>query len=628
MKFNLFAAWIASCGILLSSESVAAQENVHASHAHPIFAGPIVISALDPTLAKSPAATGDPQTTQSQPAQTSPQVDPQQAQQPIQPYTPPVSPIRALGGLGSTYIPLDSWMYPELLRLYSLGYLDTTFLGLRPWTRKSVAHMLEQTAGQLTDAPENDEALEIYLAVERELARDQEGPGARKSGTVELDSVYTRMMGISGLPLRDSFHLGQTIVNDYGRPYQEGFNNSTGVSARTEVGRFSFYARGEYQYSPSAAGLSDSLVQTLAAVDSIAYVRNPALFALGPLPAQNNFRLMEGYISAHAAGHEISFGKSDAWLGPAFGGGMAWSNNAENLYSFRINRIEPLKIPLLWHVLGPLRYDFFVGSLKGHTYPNSPWAHAEKFSFKPTSNFEFGFERTVIWGGKGHAPITIHTFLKSFLSISDTTTAVKYSREDPGARFSAFDFSYRLPFVRKYFTFYADSETHDDVTPISAPRRAAIRTGLYLSQFPGLRKLDLRAEGAFTDPAVKPSFHGQNEYFETIQRNGYTNKGFITGDWLGRESKGGQAWLTYHLSGNEWLQVSYRNAKAAKDFIPGGTTQNLFTASAVKRIGKDIEVNAWVQYERWKIPIYKPGARSDTTATAQITWYPRKLRSY
>ena len=27
--------------------------------------------------------------------------------------------------------------------------------------------------------------------------------------------------GIAGTPLNDSFYLGQTIVNDYGRPYQE-----------------------------------------------------------------------------------------------------------------------------------------------------------------------------------------------------------------------------------------------------------------------------------------------------------------------------------------------------------------------------------------------------------------------
>ncbi len=121
------------------------------------------------------------------------------------------------------------------------------------------------------------------------------------------------------------------------------------------------------------------------------------------------------------------------------GGGLAWSNNAENIYSFRINRVEPLYIPFVSRFLGPVRYDFFYGSLKGHTYPNNDWVHSEMFSFKPTSNFEFGFQRTVIFGGKGHEPVTLHTFLKGFFDISDTTGAEKISRDDPGARYTVFD---------------------------------------------------------------------------------------------------------------------------------------------------------------------------------------------
>src|ERR1017187_8666189 len=36
-----------------------------------------------------------------------------------------------------TYVPVDSWVYPALDRLHGLGYLDTAFLGIRPWTRRS-----------------------------------------------------------------------------------------------------------------------------------------------------------------------------------------------------------------------------------------------------------------------------------------------------------------------------------------------------------------------------------------------------------------------------------------------------------------------------------------------------------
>ncbi len=530
--------------------------------------------------------------------------------------------------MGSTYIPLDSWMYPELMRLYSLGYLDTAVLGMRPWTRLSVAHMLEHS-GNAIYAGGNDEALDIYRAVRRELATDLDSPIDQPRGHAELESVYTRFLGISGTPLRDSYHVGQTIINDYGRPYAEGFNNVSGLSTRAEAGRFSLYVRGEYQHAPAYTPYSADVANTLSTIDEVPFVPNNSTIPYGKLTdSVNAIRVLEANASVLLASHEISFGKSDEWFGPGLGGGMGYSNNAEDIYSFRINRVEPLYIPYLSKVLGPVRYDFLIGSLKGHNDPNRPFTHSEGFSFKPTGNFEFGFQRTIVWGGKGHEPVTLHTFLKGFFDFNDTSFAEKVGRDDPGARFSAFNFTYRLPYVRNWLTFYVDSESHDDVTPISAPRRAAIRPGIYLSQFPGARKLDLRVEAASTDPPTGRSIHGSFMYWEAIQKQAYTNKGFVFGDWIGRESKGGQAWLTYHLSGNEWLQVNYRNAKAAKDFIPGGTTQNDYTFQAVKRLGKDVELNAWLQYESWKAPLIRTGGQSDTSTAVGITWYPRNTARY
>jgi hypothetical protein len=344
---------------------------------------------------------------------------------------------------------------------------------------------------------------------------------------------------------------------------------------------------------------------------------------------------MEAYVSAHYLDHEISFGKQDDWLGPGLGAGMAYSNNAENIYSFRINRVEPLHVPGLSYITGPFRYEFLVGSLKGHTFPEDPWVHVEKVSFRPTENLEFGFERTVIWGGKNHVPITLHTFLRSFFSLTAPQPNTKYSSADPGARFSAFDFSYRLPFVRKWLTFYTDSEAHDEVSPADAPRRSSYRPGLYLSHFPGVSKLDLRVEAANTDPSTSDSQGGRFEYWEGIQRQGYTNNGQLFGDWIGREDKGGQAWLTYHLSGNEWIEVGARHQKAAKDFIPGGTTLNDINFKVVKRFGKDFELNGNFAYERWLAPIYPTGTatrpasqQTVTTTTIQLTWFPKDKISF
>ena len=494
-----------------------------------------------------------------------------------------------------------------------------------------------------------------------ELHPDISGPCGMFKGHTRVESVYSISRGISGTPLHDSFHLGQTIINDYGRPYENGFNNYTGASGYASAGRFLLYVRGEFQGAPSATGYSPALARALSSVDGIPFIDpntgqpyHQSTIPLGPIGAATQGRFLEAYVSVHILNHEISLGKQDDWLGPGLGGGFAYSNNAENFYSFRINRIEPLHVPGLSRLTGPFRYEFLIGGLHGHTYvpnpaypgpnqpnvitPGDPWMHLEKVSFRPTENLEFGFQRSAIWGGQGHGPITLHTFLKSFFSFASPPSAEKLGRDDPGARFGAFDFSYRLPFVRRWLTLYSDGEVHDDVSPIDAPRRAAWRPGLYLSHVPGLPKLDVRGEAVWTDPPVSTSGGGRFMYFESIQRQGYTNNGQILGDWIGREAKGGQGWITYHFSGNEWIQVGLRNGKAAKDFIPGSTTQinpatgglieggttiNDLNLQAVKRIGKDFEINGSFTLERWKAPVYLPGEQTVTATTIRLTWYPK-----
>ncbi len=581
------------------------------------------------------------------------------------------SPVCEPSKLDSPYIPVDSWIYPAIMRLYGLGYVDTVYLGMRPWTRASVEHMLEQAGARIEDAQDyvnktTDEAEEIYQAINHDLHPDTVGPCGTFKGLARFESAYTISPIISGTPLHDSFHMGQSIVNNYGRPYDTGFNNYTGASGYAAAGRFLVYVRGEIQHAPSGLGYSPAIAQVFSEVDGtidgaehqLTYYPQTTI-PLGPTDSITRGRLLEAYVSTHIYNHEIALGKQDYWLGPGLGGGFAYSDNAENFYSFSINRMEPLHIPWLSYITGPFRYEFAIGGLHGHTYipnpnypgpgqpnvnnPGDPWMHFEKVSFKPTPNLEFGFERSAIWGGEGHGPITLHTFLKSFFSLASPPPEEKLGRDDPGARFASFDFSWRLPWLRNWLTLYADGEVHDDVSPIDAPRRAGWRPGLYLSHVPGATKLDIRTEATYTDPPVSSSQGGRFMYWEAIQRQGYTNNGQIMGDWIGREGKGGQAWITYHLSGNEWIQGSYRNQKVAKDFIHGSTTQidpttgglveggttlNDFGFQAVKRFRKDLEIKGSFVLEHWKAPIYGPGQQTVTATTINVTWYPDRKVSF
>ena len=530
---------------------------------------------------------------------------------------------------GSTYVPMDSWMYPALDRLHSLGYLDTAYFGIRPWTRLAILHMLQESSDRIDSDSDNDEARAIYLALRKELQADLDNSTELNHPRAQLESVYSNFRGITGEPLRDSYHLGESITNDYGRPYEEGFNDYSGFSARAEAGRFTLYYRGEYQYAPSATGYPPALFTYLSqSLDDIPTDGNPKQDTIpyGMIASASQASVLEAAVSFHLLNHEVSLGKTDHWLGPARGSSMMWGNNAENIYNFQIDRVEPLWVPGLSRLTGKFRYDFYVGGLRGHTAPNQPWVHVEKISFKPSVNMEIGFSRMVIWGGLGHEPVNVHTFLRSFFSVAAPNFKTKNSDRDPGARFSSADFEYRLPGLRNWLTIYTDSVIHDNVSPVVAPWSDGLRPGIYLSRFPGMQHLDLRVEAATTDPGQvgKRDTLGRWLYWEEIQRQGPTNQGVMLGDNIGRQDKGGQAWLTYHLSPQEEIQFSYRNVKASNAFIPGGTTQNEFQGEVRKRLGRDIELLGTVQYEGWKAPLYKYGPQSDTAIAAQITWFPRE----
>ncbi|HEV2620167.1 MAG TPA: hypothetical protein VGU23_09555, partial [Acidobacteriaceae bacterium] len=71
------------------------------------------------------------------------------------------------------YLPLDSWVYPALDRLHGLGYLDTAFLGIRPWTRRSIQRMIADAA-QESGIEKNLQALELLASLRREFGGEDD----------------------------------------------------------------------------------------------------------------------------------------------------------------------------------------------------------------------------------------------------------------------------------------------------------------------------------------------------------------------------------------------------------------------------------------------------------------------
>jgi len=529
--------------------------------------------------------------------------------------------------LASTYVPLDSWIYPAIERLAVGRYVPMPFMGLRPWTRMNCSRMLaalnERLQGNL-ELPHDIDA--IRQSLNAEFSDELSALEGKPYESIRLDTVYSRITGIAGTPLNDN-NLGQTLINNYGRPYQEGFNNYTGFTARADDGRVSYYVSGEYQHSPSTPAYP------LSARLAIASVNLEPLQPATPFAEINQFRLLDAYVSTKLLGQDISIGKQSLDWGPSESGSMILSNNAEPFWMLRINQTEPLYIPGVSKVFGPFRLDNFFGKLSGHDqFPVGPYIYGNKLSFKPFAKYSYGmgghhpfqgieisFARTNVFAGENHVPLTFGSFWNSFTSFGSVPVEVKFSRNDPGARFASFDFSWQLwPWIN----IYIDMFTHDEITPLAAPRRAALNPGLYFARLPGLPKFDLRLEGVTTDRFVSPATGAFFYYWEAVYQNLYLNNGNLFGSWIGREANGYQVWSTYHLGPKTSLQLAYRNVKIAKGYIPQGSTQQIANFSAVLRPRAEVEFKGFLQYESWLEPVLASSRQRDVTASLQFTWWP------
>lgn len=533
---------------------------------------------------------------------------------------------------GSPYVPLDSWMYPALDRLAAMGLIDSGFAGMRPWTRSECARLLSEAEEDLTETGEPDsEAQKLVSLLEKELRPETELEGEADRGSFRLESVYSRTEHISGTPLTDGYDFAQTQMNDFGRPFGEGWNSVNGFSAYATYGRWVVYARGEVQTAPSRAAFSLPMRQVIAAVDDLPLPPGT------PQAAVYQTALLDTYVGLMLSNWQVSFGRQSLSWGPGDGGSLTLSTNAQPIDMFRIDRTTPLKLPGILGWLGPVRTEFFLGRLAGYEFifsplglvgqwgqalPDQPFIHGQNVSFKPTRNFEFGFYRTTIFGGEGY-PFTTHSLIASLF---DTGNAAAGAADKPGKRTSGLDVSYRLPWLRHWATIYADGLTYDEFSPIAYPTWSAWHSGLYFSHLPKVSKLDLRIEGVYTDV---PKRGGANEpgtfYFNGTWRSGYTNNGNILGSWVGRGGQGAQAWSNYWLGPRNRLQVNFRHQKVSQEFIPGGGTLTDFGVRSDYSVRSDLTLSVSLQRERWLFPAIQPNISRNTAASIQILFEPQRL---
>lgn len=526
---------------------------------------------------------------------------------------------------GSTYVSLDSWIYPAFDRLAALGYAPTAFMGLRPWTRQECARLVEEADELLhREAQEAEEARLIQRDLAREFAPERGILAGGRNRGLQLESVYTRFTGIAGEPLTDGFHFGQSIVNDYGRPYQEGFNNVTGFIARAQEGPFSVYVQGEYQHTPGAPGFSQPVRDFIAEADQLPV--QPA----HTIPGADRFRPLDTYVGYNFNNLQITFGNQSLWWGPGNAGPTIFSNNAPPIPMLRISRTVPTMLPWIFRYLGPIRTEFFVGKLLEYSSPRRAWIHGQKLLLKPTPDLEIGLSRTAVFAGEG-TPLTPRLFYDTLFSLSALSSG------NAGDRRVSVDFRYRLPGLKPWgVVFYYDSLNDDDDTvfegffgSFEGGRRALHAPGIYVARLPGMSKLDFRAEYlrtpkrlGFESNGEFRENQGQFLYWNHGYRSGYTNARQLLGSWVGREGEGFQMSSSYWASPRNPIQVGFRHAQVDPDFVPGGGSLNQVFGQGQLISRAEWDMSARIQIERWDFPLLSPNAESNVVVGIKLTYRP------
>jgi len=524
--------------------------------------------------------------------------------------------------MGSPFVPLDSWIYPALERISALGLVKTAIMGLKPWTRMECARQTEEAAEALEAVgTPNSEAAAIIVRLQQEFAYETRLLSGGRNVTANIDSLYTRAVSISGPALADSYHFGQTVAYDFGRPYERGTNGQAGGSFDAAAGPLVIYVRAEYQHAPAAPAYSATLQNFIAHADGVPLSEVPS----GAVATTNQAQLLDAYAAVDLHNWQLAVGRQSlSWApGPD---SMLWSDNIEPVTMIRLVNPETFLLPGFLGHLGPIRVDQFFGQLDGRPYVSSAFVYGQKINFKPFSFLEIGFARRSMIGGAGsNNPLTFGNLVRSYVgAVNPQLNSV------PGDNESEMDWTFYVPKVRNYIVLYGDAYAEDDILPIENPARNPWHPGIYITRFPGLPKLDLHVEGVSTEQggiAHTTLNLGDFNYWNFNYPDGNTNGRNLIGNVVGRDGRSIQSWLTYWISPQNTLQLLYRHNTVAADFIPGGAAWQDYAVKNGLYLRNGFYIQSEVQYEHISHdPLLFRGVQNNITAVLEVGVVPARRK--
>ena len=458
-------------------------------------------------------------------------------------------------------IPIGSGIYHDLERLQIKGLINKGLLSSKPFSRKEGARLVQEAIEASERLAAHDEQIEgILKRLKREfgeelLERDGTTISVKLAETVYLKYLYDS---------KARFYPG---INNHGDILQEGSNLRAGFASEVRlVDMLAMYLNPEYQLDED----------------------------------HSKGELLYGYAILLLANLEIELGRDSMWWGSGGHGGLIMTNHAKPFDLLKLTSQRPFLLPWIFSYLGIFKPTLFLTELEA----DRDFPHANlmglRLDFEPTSRFQIGLSRVVMFGGEGRPSLSGSDWIK-ILTVSDSAEHGNSSIN--GNQIVSIDASYIysnkirvLPVsgLKAYIEWGAEDSSGN-----GTPTGRAYLFGLLIDEPFWIKEGDFRVEWADTAGSAR---YGPKWYQHGVYTTGYRYEGNIMGHHMGSDARDLFVRFQYHFDGGA-LVAAEADGERSGIHSATLTTTRWAGLDFSYPINQDLTLQAGYGYEHLEDPV-------------------------
>jgi hypothetical protein len=446
---------------------------------------------------------------------------------------------------GTATVPPSDEVYADFDRLSELGFLDSTIIGQRPYSRREIGRILRvarDLSNQLGERSQNfritDQELFIGDGILRHLetrfSREiEENPSPDALLALDDARLYVHYTDEERRPYAGTYGstlpstLGSLLPRRLGTPYLSGWTFGLEAAQRLEATSWlAFMARERAEY---------------------AWAKDTALKG-------GTAELLLGSMRARFHNVALEVGRTQLSWAQSQDEGLFIAADAPALDNISLSSDEPFVLPSVLRWLGPTKATIFVADLGQSDVRSHSNLLGYKVSVLPNSRTELGATFLNHFGGEGGRPSSFGNRLIDFLPFIDIFRRHNYSDSSDvdSDKLLGMDGRVRLGGLRGVVL---DGELLID--DFDVHRITKLFTG-YGSQAFGVTL------PRFFSPLLSfkatATHMGILTYTHSVLTNGITTRGRLLGDQLGPDAKAFGARLTWQPAAEVRFSLEGRSA--------------------------------------------------------------------